>query len=101
MHVYVMHIECAKGAFQLDRKKCLIYRYTHDCYSLHAFAACMREAALSLQKHVTPRFLYTSMMPIRDVTNINILAGTDKAIIMFMLKLKTDIADIKFVYYFV
>ncbi len=57
MHVYVMHIECAKGAFQLDRKKGLIYSsssqpffppgrtmvysYTHDLYSLHTFAACM------------------------------------------------------------
>lgn len=56
MHVYVTHIEHAKGAFQLDRKKGLIYGYTHDRYSLHAFAACMSEAALHTSKedHVLP-----------------------------------------------
>jgi len=50
MHVYAMHIECAKGAFQLDRKKGLIYRYTRDHCSLNAFAACMLGAGLSIQK---------------------------------------------------
>lgn len=59
MHVYAMHIECAKGAFQLDRKKGLIYRYIHDHYSFDAFAACMLGEGLSLQNHTCLHVLCT------------------------------------------
>lgn len=59
MHVYAMHIECAKGAFQLDRKKGLIYRYIHDHNSFNAFAACMLGAGLTLQKSRMLHVLFT------------------------------------------
>jgi len=75
MHVYAMHIECAKGAFQLDRKKGLIYRYTRDHCSLNAFAACMLGAGLSIQKKMSSVHYHD---PNLECTDIEILIIYDK-----------------------